>query len=150
MKIIRFQELPAELQTYAQVVMAYKRCETEKDQQKDPALKSLQAALGDEKCILAISHNNFVQFDINPQAHVEFNPAMCPDIVAAQEEVKKASARLAVVVAAATEAGRARKNRTDSIRVEVLSEAKLVPLKAKYAQQIRATRKKKGAVLCAA
>jgi len=146
MKLIKFGQLPGPLRTYAQIVMAADSLAESKEAQKETALGALKEVLEGAKCVVAVSNHHFIQFDVNPQQHAEFAPKdESPEIqaiVAAQLEVKKANAKLAAAVADGKNTGKVRVRKSDSIRVEVLSELKLAPIKRKYESEIRALRRK--------
>lgn len=146
MKLIKFAELPALLRVYAQTIMATDSLEQSKEDQKETALAALKDALNGEKCIVAVSNHHFIQFDVNPQQHPEFDPQdQSPEIqaiVSAQLEVKNAHAKLAAAVADGKNAGKVQVKKSDSIRVEVLSDLKLIPIKQKYEKEIRSLRRK--------
>lgn len=145
MKLIKFAELPALLKVYAQTIMATDSLEQSKEDQKETALAALKNALNGEKCIVAVSNHHFIQFDVNPQQHAEFDAQdESPEIqaiVSAQLEVKKAHAKLAAAVADGKSAGKVQVKKFDSIRLEVLSDLKLIPIKHKYEKEIRALRR---------
>lgn len=144
MNFVRFGRLPETLQAFARIILAGKSLEAGKEERKALALAALKNLLGGEKAVIAVSGSHFIQFDVNPQQHVEFDPLdPSPEISAvldAQARVKEASSLLAAAVKAALAAGRATTCKEDSIRVEVLSRAKLVPIKRKYAPAIRQLR----------
>ena len=146
MRLIKYTDLPTELRSFAQTVIALKSLDDSKETQKGPALKALQKVLAGEKALIAVSNQNFFQYDINPQQHPEFDPKdQSPEIkevLAAQKAVKEANARLAAAVADAKLAGKIKITPKDSIRLEVLGEVKVKPIKKKYAAQIRALRTK--------
>lgn len=146
MNLIKFAQLPAQLKVYAQTVMAADSLEQSKEDQKETALAALKEALNGAKCIVAVSNHHFIQFDVNPQQHAEFDPQdESPEIqaiVAAQLEVKKAHAKLTAAVADGKSAGKVRVKKSDSIRMEVLSDLKLTPIKRKYEKEIRTLRRK--------
>jgi hypothetical protein len=126
--------------------MATDSLEQSKEDQKETALAALKDALNGEKCIVAVSNHHFIQFDVNPQQHPEFDPQdQSPEIqaiVSAQLDVKKAHAKLAAAVADGKNAGKVQVKKSDSIRVEVLSDLKLMPIKRKYEKEIRCLRRK--------
>ncbi len=139
MNLIKFAQLPAQLKVYAQTVMAADSLEQSKEDQKETALAALKEVLNGAKCIVAVSNHHFIQFDVNPQQHAEFDPQdESPEIqaiVAAQLEVKKAHAKLAAAVADGKSVGKVRVKKSDSIRMEVLSDLKLMPIKRKYEKE---------------
>ena len=146
MKLIKFANLPTLLKFYAQTVMAIDSLAQSKEDQKEPALAALKEALDGEKCIVAVSNHHFIQFDVNPQQHPEFDPRdESPEIqaiVSAQLEIKKAHANLAAALADGKRAGKVAVKKSDSIRAEVLSDLKLTPIKTKYEKEIRSVRRK--------
>ncbi len=147
----RIQELPGQLRTYAQTVLANKSLEREKEEQKESALAALKSILppGD-KSIFVVTQKNVILVDINPQSHAQFDPQDdSPEIkaiLAAQREVSQAQSRLNAAVAAGKNAGKVKVEHHDSIRLEVLTPAKLVPVMEKYSDCIRALRRKPAAL----
>src|SRR5690242_20016032 len=128
----RIQELPAQLRTYTQTVLANKSLERGKEEQKEPALAALKSILPQgEKSIFVITQKNVILMDINPQSHAHFDPLNdSPEIkaiLAAQREVSQAQSRLNAALAAAKNADKVKVENHDSIRLEVLTPAKLVP-----------------------
>jgi hypothetical protein len=146
MKLIKFAQLPVPLKIYAQTVMAADSLEQSKEDWKETALAALKETLNGTKCVVASSNHHFIQFDVNPQQHPEFDAQdESPEIqaiVSAQLEVKKAHAKLAVAVADGKSAGKVQVKKFDSIRVEMLSDLKLIPIKHKYEKEIRTLRRR--------
>lgn len=147
----RIQELPPQLRAYTQTVLANKSLEREKDEQKDSALAALKSILPEgEKSILVVTQKNVILMDVNPQSHAQFDPQDdSPEIkaiLAAQREVSQAQSRLNAALAAGKAAGKVKVENHDSIRLEVLTPAKLVPVLEKHGDCIRALRRKPAAL----
>lgn len=147
----RIQELPAQLRTYTQTVLANKSFEREKEQQRDSALAALKTILPQgAKSIFVVTQKNVILMDVNPQSHAQFDPQDdSPEIkaiLAAQREVSQAQSRLNAAVTAGKNAGKVKVENQDSIRLEVLTPAKLIPVMEKYSDCIRALRRKPAAL----
>lgn len=143
----RIQELPADLRRYTQTVLAHKSLERDKEEQKEAALVALKSVLpSGAKSVFVVTHKNVILMDINPQSHASFDPQdKCPEIqaiLAAQREVSQAQTRLNVALTAARKTGKVKVENRDSIRLEALTPAKLVPIMEKYADHIRLLRRK--------
>lgn len=147
----RIQDLPVQLRAYTQTVLANKSLEREKDEQKDFAVAALKSILppGD-KSIFVVTQKNVILMDVNPQSHAHFDPQDdSPEIkaiLAAQREVSQAQSRLNAALVAGKNAGKVKVENHDSIRLEVLTPAKLVPVMEKYSGFIRALRRKPAAL----
>lgn len=142
----RIQELPSDLRRYTQIVLVQKSLEGAKEEQKAAALAALQRLLPQGvRSLFAVSRRNVVLLDINPQSHALFDPQDdSPEIrgiLAAQREVAQAQSRLNAAIAAGKNAGKVHVTPQDSIRLEVLTPAKLAPVLTKYAARIRALRR---------
>jgi hypothetical protein len=147
----RIQELPADLRAYTQTVLANKSLEREKEEQKEPALAALKSVLPQgTKSLFVVTQKNVILIDINPQSHAQFDPQdNSPEIkaiLAAQREVSQAQSRLNAAVAAGKNAGKVKVENQDSIRLEVLTPAKLIPVLEKHGDCIRAVRRKPAAL----
>ena len=147
----RIQELPAELRAYAQTVLTNKSLERDKEEQKESALAALKRILPQgAKSLFVITQKKVILIDINPQSHAQFDPQdSSPEIkaiLAAQREVSQAQSRLNAAVAAGKNAGKVKVENQDSIRLEVLTPAKLVPVLEKHSDCIRALRRKPSAL----
>ena len=143
----RIQELPTELRAYTQTVLANKSLERDKEEQKESALAALKSILPQgDKSLFVVTQKNVILMDINPQSHAQFDPQdPSPEIraiLAAQREVSQAQSRLNAAVAAGKNAGKVKVDNQDSIRLEVLTPAKLVPVMEKHSDCIRALRRK--------
>ena len=143
----RIQELPTELRTYTQTVLANKSLERDKEEQKESALAALKSILPQgDKSLFVVTQKNVILMDINPQSHAQFDPQdPSPEIraiLAAQREVSQAQSRLNAAVAAGKNAGKVKVDNQDSIRLEVLTPAKLIPVMEKHSDCIRALRRK--------
>lgn len=143
----RIQELPTELRAYTQTVLANKSLERDKEEQKESALAALKSILPQgDKSLFVVTQKNLILMDINPQSHAQFDPQdPSPEIraiLAAQREVSQAQSRLNAAVAAGKNAGKVKVDNQDSIRLEVLTPAKLVPVMEKHSDCIRALRRK--------
>lgn len=147
----RIQELPTELRAYTQTVLANKSLERDKEEQKESALAALKSILPQgDKSLFVVTQKNVILMDINPQSHAQFDPQdPSPEIraiLAAQREVSQAASRLNAAVAAGKNAGKVKVENQDSIRLEVLTPAKLVPVMEKHSDCIRALRRKQVAL----
>lgn len=147
----RIQELPAQLRKYTQTVLANKSLEREKEEQKESALTALKGVLPEgAKSVFVVTQKNVILMDINPQSHAHFDPQDdSPEIkaiLAAQREVSQAQTRLNAALAAGKSAGTVKVEHHDSIRLEVLTPAKLAPVMEKHADCIRALRRKPAAL----
>lgn len=147
----RIQELPAQLRKFTQTVLANKSLEREKEEQKESALAALKSILPqDVKSIFVVTQKNVILMDVNPQSHAQFDPQNeSPEIkaiLAAQREVSQAQSRLNAALAAGKNAGKVKVENHDSIRLEVLTPAKLVLVMEKYSDCIRALRRKPAAL----
>ena len=143
----RIQELPAELRAYTQTVLANKSLERDKEEQKESALAALKGILPQgARSLFVITQKKVILMDINPQSHAQFDPQdSSPEIqtiLAAQREVAQAQLRLNAAVAAGKNAGRVKVENQDSIRLEVLTPAKLLLVLEKHSDCIRALRRK--------
>jgi hypothetical protein len=143
----RIQELPTELRAYTQTVLANKSLERDKEEQKESALAALKTILPQgDKSLFVVTQKNVILMDINPQSHAQFDPQdPSPEIraiLAAQREVSQAQSRLNAAVAAGKNAGKVKVDNQDSIRLEVLTPAKLIPVMEKHSDCIRALRRK--------
>jgi len=143
----RIQELPTELRAYTQTVLANKSLERDKEEQKESALAALKSILPQgDKSLFVVTQKNVILMDINPQSHAQFDPQdPSPEIraiLAAQREVSQAASRLNAAVAAGKNAGKVKVENQDSIRLEVLTPAKLIPVMEKHSDCIRALRRK--------
>ena len=143
----RIQELPTDLRAYTQTVLANKSLERDKEEQKESALAALKSILPQgDRSLFVVSQKNVILMDINPQSHAQFDPQdPSPEIraiLAAQREVSQAASRLNAAVAAGKNAGKVKVDNQDSIRLEVLTPAKLVPVMEKHSDCIRALRRK--------
>ena len=91
--------------------------------------------------------------DINPQSHAQFDPEdTSPEIKAildAQKELAAAQVKLNGTMVAGKNAGKVKVTNEDSLRVEVLTPAKLIPIMQKHAPDIRALRRKRAVALAA-
>ena len=150
----RIQELPAELRDYIQLVRADKGINREKENRKGAALEALRQALPQgAKSMFVVTRKGVILADINPQSHAEFNPEdPSPEIktvLDAQAEVAVAQLKLNAAIAAGKAAGKVTVKNEDSIRVEVLTPAKLIPLMQKHGENIRALRRKPAVALSA-
>ncbi len=147
----RIQELPAQLRKYTQTVLANKSLEREKEEQKESALTDLKSILSeDAKSIFVVTQKNVILMDVNPQSHAQFDPQDdSPEIkaiLAAQREVSQAQSRLNAALTAGKSAGKVKVENHDSIRLEVLTPAKLAPVMEKHSDCIRALRRKPAAL----
>lgn len=147
----RIQELPTELRAYTQTVLANKSLERDKEEQKESALAALKSILPQgDKSLFVVTQKNVILMDINPQSHAQFDPQdPSPEIraiLAAQREVSQAASRLNAAVAAGKNAGKVKVENQDSIRLEVLTPAKLVPVLEKHSDRVRALRRKPAAL----
>ena len=143
----RIQELPTELRAYTQTVLANKSLERDKEEQKESALAALKSILPQgDRSLFVVTQKNVILMDINPQSHAQFDPQdPSPEIraiLAAQREVSQAQSRLNAAVAAGKNAGKVKVDNQDSIRLEVLTPAKLIPVMEKHSDCIRALRRK--------
>lgn len=143
----RIQELPTELRAYTQTVLANKSLERDKEEQKESALAALKSILPQgDKSLFVVTQKNVILMDINPQSHAQFDPQdPSPEIraiLAAQREVSQAQSRLNAAVAAGKNTGKVKVDNQDSIRLEVLTPAKLIPVMEKHSDCIRALRRK--------
>lgn len=147
----RIQELPTELRAYTQTVLANKSLERDKEEQKESALAALKSILPQgDKSLFVVTQKNVILMDINPQSHAQFDPQdPSPEIraiLAAQRAVSQAASRLNAAVAAGKNAGKVKVENQDSIRLEVLTPAKLVPVLEKHSDRVRALRRKPAAL----
>ena len=147
----RIQELPAELRAYTQTVLTNKSLERDKEEQKDSALAALKGILPQgARSLFVITQKKVILMDINPQSHAQFDPQdSSPEIktiLAAQREVAQAQLRLNAAVAAGKNAGKVKVENQDSIRLEVLTPAKLILVLEKHSDCIRALRRKPAAL----
>jgi hypothetical protein len=98
------------------------------------------------KSLFVITRKNVILADINPQSHAQFDPEdTSPEIktiLDAQKELAAAQIKLNGAIAAGKSAGKVKMTNEDSIRVEVLTPAKLIPIMQKHADDIRALRRK--------
>ena len=143
----RIQELPAELRNFIQLVRANKGIDREKEARKIAALIALKGVLPQgSKSLFVITRKNVILADINPQSHAQFDPEdTSPEIktiLDAQKELAAAQIKLNGAIAAGKSAGKVKLTNEDSIRVEVLTAAKLIPIMQKHADDIRALRRK--------
>ena len=143
----RIQELPAELRAYTQTVLTNKSLERDKEEQKESALAALKGILPQgARSLFVITQKKVILMDINPQSHAQFDPQdSSPEIqtiLAAQREVAQAQLRLNAAVAAGKNAGKVKVENQDSIRLEVLTPAKLLLVLEKHSDCIRALRRK--------
>ena len=143
----RIQELPAELRNFIQLVRANKGIDREKEARKIAALKALKGVLPQgSKSLFVITRKNVILADINPQSHAQFDHEdTSPEIktiLDAQKELAAAQIKLNGAIAAGKSAGKVKLTNEDSIRVEVLTPAKLIPIMQKHAEDIRALRRK--------
>jgi hypothetical protein len=143
----RIQELPAELRNFIQLVRANKGIDREKEARKIAALIALKGVLPQgSKSLFVITRKNVILADINPQSHAQFDPEdTSPEIktiLDAQKELAAAQIKLNGAIAAGKSAGKVKVTNDDSIRVEVLTPAKLIPIMQKHAEDIRALRRK--------
>ena len=143
----RIQELPAELRNFIQLVRANKGIDREKEARKIAALIALKGVLPQgSKSLFVITRKNVILADINPQSHAQFDPEdTSPEIktiLDAQKELVAAQIKLNGAIAAGKSAGKVKVTNEDSIRVEVLTPAKLIPIMQKHADDIRALRRK--------
>jgi hypothetical protein len=143
----RIQELPAELRNFIQLVRANKGIDREKEARKIAALIALKGVLPQgSKSLFVITRKNVILADINPQSHAQFDPEdTSPEIktiLDAQKELAAAQIKLNGAIAAGKSAGKVKVTNDDSIRVEVLTPAKLIPIMQKHADDIRALRRK--------
>ena len=143
----RIQELPAELRNFIQLVRANKGIDREKEARKIAALIALKGVLPQgSKSLFVITRKNVILADINPQSHAQFDPEdTSPEIktiLDAQKELAAAQIKLNGAIAAGKSAGNVKVTNEDSIRVEVLTPAKLIPIMQKHADDIRALRRK--------
>ena len=143
----RIQELPAELRNFIQLVRANKGIDREKEARKIAALIALKGVLPQgSKSLFVITRKNVILADINPQSHAQFDPEdTSPEIktiLDAQKELAAAQIKLNGAIAAGKSAGKVKVTNEDSIRVEVLTPAKLIPIMQKHAEDIRALRRK--------
>jgi hypothetical protein len=143
----RIQELPAELRNFIQLVRANKGIDREKEARKIAALIALKGVLPQgSKSLFVITRKNVILADINPQSHAQFDPEdTSPEIktiLDAQKELAAAQIKLNGAIAAGKSAGKVKVTNEDSIRVEVLTPAKLIPIMQKHADDIRALRRK--------
>lgn len=150
----RIQELPAELRNFIQMVRANKGIDREKEGRKGAALGALKQVLPQgARSIFVVTRKDVILADINPQSHAQFDPEdPSPEIKAilnAQKELAAAQIKLNSALAAGKNAGKVKVTNEDSIRIEVLTPAKLIPIMQKHAQDIRALRRKPVAALAA-
>jgi hypothetical protein len=150
----RIQELPAELRNFIQLVRANKGIDREKEARKIAALIALKGVLPQgSKSLFVITRKNVILADINPQSHAQFDPEdtsrEIKTILDAQKELAAAQIKLNGAIAAGKSAGKVKVTNEDSIRVEVLTPAKLIPIMQKHAQDIRALRRKPAVALAA-
>jgi hypothetical protein len=143
----RIQELPAELRNFIQLVRANKGIDREKEARKIAALIALKGVLPQgSKSLFVITRKNVILADINPQSHAQFDPEdTSPEIktiLDAQKELAAAQIKLNGAIAAGKSAGKVKVTSDESIRVEVLTPAKLIPIMQKHADDIRALRRK--------
>jgi hypothetical protein len=143
----RIQELPAELRAYTQTVLTNKSLERDKEEQKESALAALKGILPQgARSLFVITQKKVILMDINPQSHAQFDPQdSSPEIqtiLAAQREVAQAQLRLNAAVAAGKNAGKVKVENQDSIRLEVLTPAKLLLVLEMHSGCIRALRRK--------
>ena len=143
----RIQELPAELRNFIPLVRANKGIDREKEARKIAALIALKGVLPQgSKSLFVITRKNVILADINPQSHAQFDPEdTSPEIktiLDAQKELAAAQIKLNGAIAAGKSAGKVKVTNDDSIRVEVLTPAKLIPIMQKHADDIRALRRK--------
>jgi len=143
----RIQELPAELRNFIQLVRANKGIDREKEARKIAALIALKGVLPQgSKSLFVITRKNVILADINPQSHAQFDPEdTSPEIktiLDAQKELAAAQIKLNGAIAAGKSAGKVKLTNEDSIRIEVLTPAKLIPIMQKHADDIRALRRK--------
>lgn len=143
----RIQELPAELRAYIQLVRADKGINRQKENRKGPALEALRQVLPQgTKSMFVVTRKGVILADINPQSHAQFDPEdPSPEIKAvldAQAELAAAQLKLNGAIAAGKAAGKITVASEDSIRVEVLTPAKLIPIMQKHGQDIRVLRRK--------
>ena len=143
----RIQELPAELRNFIQLVRANKGIDREKEARKIAALIALKGVLPQgSKSLFVITRKNVILADINPQSHAQFDPEdTSPEIktiLDAQKDLAAAQIKLNGAIAAGKSAGKVKVTNEDSIRVEVLTPAKLIPIMQKHADDIRALRRK--------
>ena len=147
----RIQELPVELRAYTQTVLTNKSLERDKEEQKESALAALKGILPlGARSLFVITQKKVILMDINPQSHAQFDPQddspEIKTILAAQREVAQAQLRLNAAVAAGKNAGRVKVENQDSIRLEVLTPAKLLLVLEKHSDCIRALRRKPAAL----
>jgi hypothetical protein len=150
----RIQELPAELRNFIQLVRANKGIDREKEARKIAALIALKGVLPQgAKSLFVITRKNVILADINPQSHAQFDPEdTSPEIktiLDAQKELAAAQIKLNGAIAAGKSAGKVKVTSDESIRVEVLTPAKLIPIMQKHAEDIRALRRKPAVALAA-
>jgi len=150
----RIQELPAELRNFIQLVRANKGIDREKEARKRAALIALRRVLPQgAKSLFVITRKDVILADINPQSHAQFDPEdASPEIKAildAQKELAAAQVKLNGAMAAGKNAGKVKVTNEDSLRVEVLTPAKLIPIMQKHAPDIRALRRKPAVALAA-
>ena len=150
----RIQELPAELRNFIQLVKANKGIDREKEARKIAALIALKGVLPQgSKSLFVITRKNVILADINPQSHAQFDPEdTSPEIktiLDAQKELAAAQIKLNGAIAAGKSAGKVKVTSDESIRVEVLTPAKLIPIMQKHAEDIRALRRKPAVALAA-
>ena len=143
----RIQELPAELRDYIQLVKADKGINRQKENRKGPALEALRQVLPQgAKSMFVVTRKGVILADINPQSHAKFDPEdSSPEIKAvldAQAELAAAQLKLNGAIAAGKAAGKITVASEDSIRVEVMTPAKLIPIMQKHGQDIRVLRRK--------
>jgi hypothetical protein len=143
----RIQELPAELRNFIQLVRANKGIDREKEARKITALIALKGVLPQgSKSLFVITRKNVILADINPQSHAQFDPEdTSPEIKSildAQKELAAVQIKLNCAIAAGKSAGKVKLTNEDSIRIEVLTPAKLIPIMQKHADDIRALRRK--------
>ena len=143
----RILELPAELRDYIQLVRADKGISRQKENRKGPALEALRQILPQgDKSIFVVTRKGVILADINPQSHAQFDPQdPSPEIKAvldAQAELAAAQLKLNGAIAAGKAAGKITVASEDSIRVEVLTPAKLIPIMQKHGKDIRVLRRK--------
>ncbi len=150
----RILELPAELRDYIQLVRADKGISRQKENRKGPALEALRQILPQgAKSIFVVTRMGVILADINPQSHAQFDPQdLSPEIKAvldAQAELAAAQLKLNGAIAAGKAAGKITVASEDTIRVEVLTPAKLIPVMEKHGPNIRALRRKPVVALAA-
>lgn len=154
MNFKRSLQLPSILSRFINIIAASKALEASKEKLKDDPqlLAAAKDVLGNDKCAIVVSRNHLVQVDINPQTHADYDPTSSHPairaIVAAKQEVaaagdalQLATAKLRVAIAEGKAAKVVDVTSKDTVRVEILSSAKLPAIRAKYGPQIAAIRK---------